>query len=361
MRKEDDVILHLKHHLMPRKTSLQDIADKLKLSKTTVSWTLSGQGDAKGVRQETQEKVRQCAKDMNYRPNLLARSLNTGLSNVLGLIIPDITDSFFSTIARQIELEAKIKGYSLMIASSESDQKREDEILSIFRDRQVDGIIIVPTQQSNLKIKDMQKEGYPITIIDRIFPELSINSVSVNNRQVSHSIVSDMIREGAHRVAFITTNPDIYTMRERYLGYCDALSEYGLHTDERLVGNVEFQYYEDLITHVIDGILCNVPDVDAFFFATHVLAMETFHYFSERGIPYNNLYQLGCIHATSAFRVMAPSIRVARMPVDTIGSRAVSLLIDDINRRHTGEPCEAQNITLDCTYPCDLSLFGNRK
>lgn len=346
---------------MPKKTSLQDIADRLGLSKTTVSWTLSGQGDAKGVKQETQEKVRQCAKEMNYRPNLLARSLWHGLSDILGLIIPDITDSFFSTIARQIELEAKTKGYSLMIASSESDQEREDELLSTFRDRQVDGIIIAPTQHSDLKIKAMLKEGYPITVIDRIFPELDVNSVSVNNRQASRDIISDMLQQGARHIAFITTNPDVYTMRERYLGYQDALAAYGLSADERLFGNVEFQHYEDMLTRVMDGILQDMPEVDAFFFTTHVLAIEAFHYFTERGIPYNTLYQLGCIHATSAFRVMAPDIRVARMPVDTIGSQAVSLLIDNINRHHAGEVCPPQNITLDCTYPCDLNQFGNRK
>ena len=76
------------------KTSLKDIAETLKLSKTTISWVLSGKGDEKGISLATQEKVFQCAKQLNYQPNLLARSLNTGISGTIGLIIPDITDSF---------------------------------------------------------------------------------------------------------------------------------------------------------------------------------------------------------------------------------------------------------------------------
>lgn len=75
------------------KTSLKDIAETLKLSKTTISWVLSGKGDEKGISLATQEKVFQCAKQLNYQPNLLARSLNTGISGTIGLIIPDITDS----------------------------------------------------------------------------------------------------------------------------------------------------------------------------------------------------------------------------------------------------------------------------
>ena len=85
------------------KTSLKDIAETLKLSKTTISWVLSGKGDEKGISLATQEKVFQCAKQLNYQPNLLARSLNTGISGTIGLIIPDITDSFYSKVARSIE------------------------------------------------------------------------------------------------------------------------------------------------------------------------------------------------------------------------------------------------------------------
>lgn len=346
---------------MKQNTSIKDIAERLHLSVATVSLTLSGRAGARRISAETQERVRQCAEEMNYRPNLLARSLNTGLSGILGLVIPDITDSFFSTIARCIELEAESQGYSLMIASSESNQDREDKMLSTLRDRQVDGIIIAPTQDSDHKIRAMLEEGGPITVIDRIFPGLQANSISVNNREATYNIVMDMLRHGARNIAFLTTNPHIYTMRERFLGYQDALAEAGIPTDERLIGNVDFQNYEDSIFDVIDSILTSVPQVDAFFFTTHVLAMETFRYFTERGIAYNSIYQLGCIHANSAFKVMAPSIRVARMPVEKIGSSAVSLTVDNIRKMQKGESYEPQSVVYDCTYPCDLNLFRKRK
>ena len=350
-----------KNIIMAKKTSLQDIADRLKVSKTTVSWTLSGQGDAKGVKQETQEKVRQCARAMNYRPNLLARSLNTGLSRILGLIIPDITDSFFSTIARHIEIEAEKNGYSLMIASSESDQKRENQLLSMFQDRQVDGIIIAPTQDSEDKIRELvMEEEYPIVVIDRIFPELNIDSVCVDNRHATQTIVQDMIKDGARHIAFLTTNPHIYTMRERYLGYTDALSGYGMKINGDLIRNVSFVNYEDEIFNVLDHIMLKGPMVDGIFFTTHVLAMEAFRYFTERGIDFNSRFCMGCIHANSAFKVMAPGIRVARMPIEKIGSSAVEIAVNCINKRHNNELYSPTRIIHECTYPRDLNIFKKR-
>ena len=111
------------------KTSLKDIAEELRLSKTTVSWVLSGRGNERGISQATQDRVKQCARRMNYQPNLLARSLNTGVSSTIGLILPSISDSFYSQVAREVEMEAERHGYSLMICSSESEGERENRMI----------------------------------------------------------------------------------------------------------------------------------------------------------------------------------------------------------------------------------------
>lgn len=122
--------------------SLKDIACKLNLSKTTVSWVLSGQGDKKGISAETQSRVLACARSLAYEPNLLARSLNTGVSKTIGLILPSISDTFFAHIADRIESEAEREGYSLMIAGSNSETERENALIRLFRSKKVDGIII---------------------------------------------------------------------------------------------------------------------------------------------------------------------------------------------------------------------------
>jgi LacI family transcriptional regulator len=138
--------------------SLKDIAKKLNVSATTVSWVLSGQlADNKRVGDAMREKILKCAKEMNYQPNLIARSLNTGRTNIIGLIIPSITDPFFSSVVKEIEAEAGKLGYTLMICTSQSDKEREIKMLKLLRAQQVDGIIISTTKLKRVEFEDFLK------------------------------------------------------------------------------------------------------------------------------------------------------------------------------------------------------------
>lgn len=154
------------------KTSLKNIADTLKLSKTTVSWVLSGVGDKKGISKETQQRVLKCAKELNYEPNLLARGLNTGLSGTIGLILPSISDTFYSKVATEVEKAADKLGYSIMISSSNSEIEKEDKIVRLFKAKQVDGIIMAPTKVSKVETQKLIKQHYPFVLFDRYFHEL---------------------------------------------------------------------------------------------------------------------------------------------------------------------------------------------
>lgn len=279
------------------KTSLKNIAENLKLSKTTVSWVLAGKGDEKGISLATQEKVFRYAKSLNYQPNLLARSLNTGISGTIGLIIPDITDSFYSKVACSIEREAEEKGYSLMIGNSESEIKRENNLIRLFKAKQVDGLIIAPTKISKIEIQNLVDESFPLVLFDRYFPEMKTSYVIIDNEECSYKLVHKMISNGAHKIAIITTNAHLRTMNMRREGYSRALLEANIPIDADLYGEVPFVDYEKNIHKTLDQIFERVPDVDGFFFTTHILALEAFRYFYGKGIKINEGYELACIHS----------------------------------------------------------------
>lgn len=334
------------------KTSLKLIAETLKLSKTTISWVLSGKGSEKGISEDTQRKVWECAKRLHYQPNLLARSLHTGKSSTIGLIIPDITDSFYSKVARAIEMEAEEQGYSLMICSSESDVERENRMIRLFKAKQVDGIIIAPTKKSQVEIKALMIEKYPFVLFDRFFPELDTDYVIIDNENTSYRVVNGMIKSGAKKVALITTNSHLYTMWLRGEGYRRALQEAGIGMGEQLVGEVKFDHYEEEINYILDEIFAHVPDVDGFFFTTHILALEAFRYFSERNIDISKGYELGCIHRVSAFRALAPRMHIARMPIQEIGEQSVQILIDRIHDKQNDMdvPRAIKHVMLPCHF-----------
>ena len=289
--------------------SLKDIAEKLNLSKTTVSWVLSGQGNKKGISAETQNRVFACARELAYEPNLLARSLNTGISKTIGLILPSISDSFYAHIAHQIESEAEKAGYSLMIASSNSEIERENAMIRLFRSKKVDGMIIAPTKISKREINRLVDSHYPVLLFDRYFPEMHVNYVIINNEESSYKLVRHLIDKGFRKIAIITTNPHLLTMDMRREGYANALSDAHIRINPDLYGEVTYVNYQENIYSTMDRIFSAVPDVDAFFFTTHILAIEALRYFYDRGIDINDgSWGLACIHEDSLFRVLAPKM-----------------------------------------------------
>jgi len=333
-------------------SSLKDIANELNLSKTTVSWVLSGQAQQKGISESTASKVIEHAMKVHYQPNLIARSLNTGVTKTIGLILPSISDSFYSEVAWEIENEARMNGYSLMISSSKSDIDREDAMIRLFKAKGVDGIIIAPTKRSKVEIQRLIDESYPLVTFDRYFPELNATYIIINNRDSSYMLTKHLVNKGCRRIAILTTNPHLTTMNQRREGFEDALRESKITPNPNLYGEVNFVDYEKHIYKVLDDIFKNVPDVDGFFFTTHILALEAFQYFHDKGIKPN--YEFASIHELPIFKVLAPKINVARFPIEEIGRNAVNLLIEQIdfinhNPKKRNKKIAPKKIVLSCS------------
>ena len=329
--------------------SLKDIAERLNLSKTTVSWVLSGQGDAKGISEMTQQRVIQCAQELSYHPNLLARSLNTGVSKTIGLILPSISDSFYAHVANEIEYEAKKEGYSLMIASSNAEIERENAMIRLFRSKKVDGMVIAPTKISDREIVALANDRYPLVLFDRYFPDLNINHVIIDNEKSSSMLVRHLVEKGYRKIALITTNPHLFTVNKRREGYVNTLSDAGIHVDPNLYGEVPYINYKENIKTTLDRIFETVPDVDAFFFATHILAIEAFQYFHDKGIDISKGgIGLASMHSETLFRMVAPYIDIAHFPVKGIGKSTVQVLLGQIKAQEAGQEYVPQEVVVPC-------------
>ncbi|MBQ4279682.1 MAG: LacI family DNA-binding transcriptional regulator [Rikenellaceae bacterium] len=331
------------------RSTLKDIAQALNVSTTTVSWVLSGKGEQKGISKATEERVMKYAKELNYQPNLLARSLHYGTSHTIGLIVPSIGDLFYSSLARVIEQEAEKFGYALMICSSESDLGKENRMVDALRAKQVDGILMAPTKLSDEKIVSMLDDKYPFVLFDRYYPELPTNYVIIDNENSSQQLVSHLIRRGYRKIAIITTNTYLYTMDLRYRGYCNAYAAAGLTPDPGLYGVVEYGDHEVELERVLDRIFERVPDVDAFFFATHIFASRFFAYCADRGIGLD--FGFAALHEEPLYSVLAPNFNVATMPIEGMGHEAVRILLQNIKNRSGKKKADApkQGVILSCS------------
>jgi len=160
-------------------TTIIDVAKKAKVSVTTVSRVLNKKDNLIPISEETREKVLKAAEELNYHPNILARSLVQKKSNTIGLIIPSVSYSFFPEVTKGIEAVANKHGYQLTLCHSDENSSKEREEIRTLQERRVDGMILAPAQRmENLNLlKELQKENFPFVLIDRYYQGENFNNV----------------------------------------------------------------------------------------------------------------------------------------------------------------------------------------
>ncbi len=315
--------------------SIKDLADNLKLSKATVSWILSGQGKKRGFSDATIKRVTNYAKSVNYRTNMVARSLSLGQTNIIGIIVPYIDDTFYASLIQAIEAEVYKHNYVLTICCTDENAEKEALLINTLCSQRVDGLIIATAQKSRESILQLKKDRVPFVLVDRHFSDIDTNYVTVNSEETSHQVVSHLANQGSKKIALITTSTNLSVMRERTQGYCNGLQESGLSYDERLVIEIDRPTYQsDSITQ-LDRLFKDIPDVDGFFFTTHYLAFEAIRYFISHDMDYHSKFHLGCFHDTLGLGILAPEMCISKIQVQEMGTRATQILtevIEDVNR-----------------------------
>src|SRR5438552_10830305 len=150
--------------------TLIDIARETNTSVSTVSRVLAGGSVAQRISEETRARVLEAAKRLGYRPNLLARSLRTRKSNTVALLVPDIGNPFYASIASHIEQRLYPQGYSLLVCNSGETGQREAEYLELLPRKGIDGLIVVPLSQTRENLMHHLEQGLPLVILDRACP-----------------------------------------------------------------------------------------------------------------------------------------------------------------------------------------------
>ncbi len=210
--------------MVNKKVSISDIAEMLGVSKTLVSIVLKGQGDEIGISKATQEKVFKLAKELNYNPNQFVRNLNIEKSNTISLVLPDISNPFYSKLARYIEEYTYSENYNLIICNTSENEEKEKKIIEILLEKQVDGIIISLTSENSYNLKLIKDNNIPFILLDRTSTSLSCNYVVIDNYNAAREATQYLIQQGHKKIACFTISPaHVATQVERFLGYKEAM------------------------------------------------------------------------------------------------------------------------------------------
>jgi LacI family transcriptional regulator len=316
---------------------LKDIADELGVSIVTVSKALRDRPD---IAKATKVKILEHVKRMNYRPNLTARSLVTGRSFLIGLVVPDLIHPFFSEIAKALSGTLRKKDYFLIVSSSESDPTLEQEEIEHMLAHRLDCYVVASCQRDPEAFRKIADSGVPLILLDRSFAGYACNFVGVNDRLVSQLATEHLIEQGFQRIAHIR-GPDTNVGNRRAEGFVETMQRHGLAVPEAYVipgGDAEGLVGEDRGIHAMDAALALKPRPDALYCFNDTIAVGAMFRAFELGmrIP-QDMAIIGCgnYHYSSKLRVPLSSID---QRATEIGERTAKMIISQLEKPATARP-----------------------
>lgn len=319
-----------------KRVSIKDIAQKVGVSTATVSLVLNGKEKQGRVSKEMADRIRQVVGEMDYRPNRLARSLQSGKTQTVGLLVADISNPFFGTLAFYVQNELEKAGYAVIIMNTNESDAQMGRTIELLRSRQVDGFIIVPTESGERYVRGLLQANQPVVLVDRYYPGLETARVLIDNYGASGEATRLLLDRGCERIGLLVYDNRQPHMEERTQGYVDALSHAGVY-DKNLVKPVRYKTLEQDVEHSIDCLLKEERKVDGILFATNTIAMLGIKHLLNRKVVMPAGIRIACFDKSDAFDFMPVSIPYIRQPIAEMGGKAVEILLEQIETR-TNKP-----------------------
>lgn len=312
---------------MKKKVLLKDVAEHVGVSTALVSYVLNNKAKQARVGDEMAKKIRKAAADLNYQPNLIAKSLQSGKTNTIGLIVADISNPFFSSIARIIEDEAMRQGYVVIFGSSDENAEKSMRLIDVFNNRGVDAFIIAPSEDAEKQIRSLQKKQVPVVLIDRYFQNIRSDYVIINNHESAYTAVDHLVKNGSRRIAMMAYDTRLEHMQQRIGGYRQALQDNGIEFHEDWLLRVSYKDVAHQVEEYIQALAKPRLSINGFFFATNTLAVESLKPLTRMGIHIPDDLAIVSFDESDAFDLFYPPVTYVSQSLDAIGKGAVALAL----------------------------------
>ncbi len=316
-----------------KRNSLKDVANKLNVSTTLVSFVLNGKAIKYRISEEMSKKVLETVKELNYSPNLTARNLRGGKTFLIGFIVTDISNSFFSSIARIIEDEANKLNYTVIIGSSDENYDNTEKLIDVFLNKGVDGLIIVPCDGSEKLIEKLQNTNIPFVLIDRYFKNLEVSYSCLNNIKATKLATQHLIDEGYKNISLIVCKSELSNSVDRISGYESIMYKEGLNNNICIksvnIINPKVDIYKAINQLVTE------TKTEAIIFTTNTIAVHGLLCLNEMKLNVPNDIAVVCFDKNDAFDFFYSPITYIQQPVAEIAEEAVRIIYAKIkNEEH---------------------------
>jgi LacI family transcriptional regulator len=320
-----------------KKITIKMLAKELRLSVSTVSKAIS---DSHEISPQTKLRVNEMAKKLNYVPNHFASSLGTGNSKTIGVVIPEVVDSFFAQAINGIETVAVEKGYHVMIYLTHENFEKEKTILKDFESGRVDGVLLSVSRETTktAHINDLMKKGVPLVFFDRVINEIATTKITTNDYEMAYQATTHLVKKGCQQILFLSFSNLLSISNKRLDGYKNALQDKGIEISNQNILQFKNEPKKDYLLlknklkspNRADGILASVEK----FAFTIYQACEAL----QLSIP--NDIQVISFSNLEAASFMNPPLTTVAQPAFEMGKTAATILMKALARKKAEIPEE---------------------
>ncbi|WP_299487382.1 LacI family DNA-binding transcriptional regulator [uncultured Allomuricauda sp.] len=310
-----------------RNITLKELARDLSLSISTVSRALNDHPD---ISSDTKEKVQQLANKHNYVPNLFASGFRSQRTHILGVIVPNISHYFTTTILKGILDEGENLGYRVIISESQNDDKKQSEMLKTMIQFGVDGILLALSRRTK-SINDIIQiaNRIPLVMFDKVSGKIPCTQVVINEEEAAYNAVEHLINTGKKRIAIIKETEQSYNSKKRFQGYLRALEEHGIPVDEKIILSTE-DISMTKGRRMANVLLSLKKRPDAIFAITDSAAIGVIKALNKFKIKIPDEIAVVGFSNSASSTIITPPLSTVDQPGNKIGRTAVKSLIDEI-------------------------------
>lgn len=311
---------------MKKRTLIHDIAKHLEVSIATVSLVLNGKAKEHRISDALAKRVLDYVAEVGYKPNQLAKSLRTGKTHVIGLIIEDISNPFFATVAWLIEKHAFARGYRILYCSTDNDTAKAKDLITMFQERHIDGYIIAPPMGVEQEIDSLLKSNIPTVLFDRYLPEVPTDYIVVDGEDGTYQATRHLLEQGFAAIAFVTTDSEQTQMYARLRGYQRAVQEQGL---PQQIARVALDFGGDRQKSIVEigTFLRDNPACEAVIFANNSLTIYGLEAIAQLGRRIPEELAVVSFDDNDLFRLHSPTITAIAQPVEAIAETLINVLL----------------------------------
>ncbi len=309
---------------MKKKILIHDIAKHLEVSIATVSLVLNGKAKEKRISDGLAERVLKYVDEVGYKPNQLAKSLRTGKTHVIGLMVEDIANPFFATVAGLIEKKALARGYRIIYCSTNNDIAKTRDLLTMFQERHVDGYILALPSGVEAEVSALARRGTPLVLFDRLLPGVLTNAVVVDGATGMYEATQHLLAQGFGCPALVMAHSGQQQMAARQRGYAQALAEHQL---PELTLEIPFPQEPEQIVQELQAFFLAHPACDAVLFATNYLGVYGLEALGRLGRRIPEQIAVISFDDNDLFRLYTPAITVVAQPMEMMAEDIITTLL----------------------------------